>query len=154
MVKINHGYYLGDCYGIYRGRTACKRQYMFDVFLYDQEETLERAYYKKRSNEWIRVDKEKTVSALKLDKIGMLHISDRIMFYDNEGILRCGKIEYINPKDLIVFYLGKVYKRKLSECFSYETLNGDVQERRNIFRTLQLQKRADLPENTKDEITC
>jgi hypothetical protein len=127
---------------------------MFDLFVYDEGESLERAYYKKRSNDWVRVKKESQISALTLESKGLLHITDRVMFYDAEEILRCGKIQYINPSNLTIFYLGKVYTRNLSECFSYETLNGDVQERRDIFRTVQLQDRSYLPSNPENSTTC
>lgn len=136
-LEFNQGYHLGDCYGVYKGRTACKRQYMFDVFLYDQKEQVQRAYYKRRCDSWVKVDKEKKISAVQLNRSGLLDVTDRIMFFDNEGILRCGKIQYINVKTLTIIYLGKTYIKDIKDCFSYELLNDCLQERQVFRQSLQ-----------------
>jgi len=143
QLEFNQGYHLGDCYGVYKGRTACKRQYMFDVFLYDQKEQIQRAYYKRRCNSWVKVDKEKKILAVQLIRNGLLDVTDRIMFYDDEAILRCGKIQYINAKTLTIIYLGKTYIKDIKECFSYELLNDCLQERQVFRQSLQGEGKTD-----------
>jgi len=119
---------LGDCHGIYRGKTE-GGQYRFQLL--DGSDRF--GYYKKKDNLWKPINVKK-LNAAELYEKGQLFINSYAFYIEDSNLVR-GKIYNTNP--LILIVRGMKIEKGIDDVFTFESVTGPESEREALLQALQ-----------------
>ena len=118
---------LGDCHGIFRGRTE-GGQYRFQLL--DGSDSF--GYYTKKDKIWEAIQVKK-LEAAELYSKGQLYIESYVFYIEDNNLVR-GKVYNTNPLELIV--KGKKITKDINDVFTFEAVAGTKEEREATSRAM------------------